>query len=357
MATFTKRGNSTRAQVRMGGHPPLSATFDTETEARDWAEKIEARIKRGEAIVEDELGENPTVISLMRRYVQEVSVNKRRPSNDVQILRRLEAVDVFKKRVSNFGSGDLRAWRDARIKGDPARKIAPVTSGTCLRELNLVSVTFSHAIKEWSLPLRENPCSQIKWPAKNKSRRRRVSDEEVEALMTICGWDCVSVPTTGYQWLAWCVQFALATAMRRGEIASMTWGNVHKAARYVHLPMTKNGHERNVPLRKAAFDLIELLPEGEPGERVIDISENTITAFFWEMTREIGLTNLRFHDLRHEATTRIAKMLRPRGGVDDVSVLKLAAITGHESLQMLKIYFNPTAQEMAVELDRLDALE
>ena len=356
MATYATRGSSTRAQIRMRGHV-LSATFDTETEARDWAGKIEDRIKRGEAINEDELGENPSVIALIRRYVKEVSSTKRCPRNDKAILRRLELVDVFRKRVSNFGPADLRAWRDARIKGDAARGIPPVTSGTCLRELNLVSVTFSHAIKEWSLPLAVNPCTQITWPAKNKSRRRRVSDEEIDTLMTELGWDCKSTPTTCYQWVAWCVKFALVTAMRRGEIASMTWGNVHKEARFVHLPITKNGHERNVPLRKAALELLALLPEGEPGARVCGVTESTITSVFWNAARDAGIVNLHFHDMRHEATTRIAKMLRPRGGVDDVSVLKLASITGHESLQMLKIYFNPTATENADELDRLDALE
>lgn len=349
MATFIPRGNSTRAQVRMRGQS-YSATFDTLTEAEKWAENIEARIKKGEAINEDEFGENPSVRAIFTRYLKEVSPNKRYPTNDERIYRRVKDVDVFQKRLSNFSPADLRAWRDARLK--------EVSSGSVLRELCFISIAFTHGIKEWSLPLKENPCSLITWPRKGKSRNRRVSDEDIAELMKVLeNFDCTRAPETGCEWTAWCIHFAVATAMRRGEISAMTWGNLHKAERYLHLPITKNGHVRDVPLSQVAVGLLDLLPQGKPHERIVQIAMDTISMYFGRACRDAGIENLHFHDLRHEATTRLAKKLRPRGGVDDVSLLKLGAITGHESLQMLKIYFNPTASEMAFEMDRLDALD
>lgn len=356
MATFIQRGKVVRAQVRMQGQK-YNATFDTRTEAQAWADGIEKRIRDGEIINEDEYGENPSVLALMQRYIKEVSPNKRCPANDERIYKRLKEIDVFKKRLSNFGPADLRAWRDARLNGDPLRKIAPVTSGSALRELCLLSAVFTHGIKEWGLPLKENPCALITWPKKNKSRRRRVRDEEIATLMTQLGWDCASAPKNCHQWLAWAIQFALVTAMRRTEITSMKWRYVDKDERKVHLPTTKNGNVRDVPLRRAALDLLALLPEGKLDGRVCEIAANSITSEFWRACKAAEIENLHFHDLRHEATTRIAKMLRPRGAATDVDVIKLSAITGHESLQMLRIYFNPTATEMATEFDRLEALD
>ncbi|MFG7180725.1 tyrosine-type recombinase/integrase [Burkholderia pseudomallei] len=356
MATFATRNGSTRAQIRMRG-VETSATFDTETEARAWAARIEDRIKKGEAITDDGFGENPTVIALMDKYLKEVSIKKRSSAFDITCCDRLRRIDVFHKRLSNFTTNDLRSWRDMRLNGDAAKGIKAVRSGSVLRELNFISAMFTHAIKEWNMPLKQNPCSLIQWPKKGKSRHRRVSDDEIAKIMGYLDeYDGKSAPTTAKQWAAWGILFALETAMRRGEFMAMKWKYVHKAERYVHLPLTKNGNMRNVPLSRAALDLLNVLPEGAPEDDVIPLALTSITAYFWEACKTLGLRNLRLHDLRHEATTRIAKKLKPRGGVDEVSLIKLSAITGHESINMLKIYFNPTATEMAEEMDRLDAL-
>ncbi|WP_157646107.1 hypothetical protein [Burkholderia ubonensis] len=75
MATYAQRNGSTRAQVRMRGQE-ASATFDTRIEAEQWAEPIEARIKRGEIIRHDEFGENPKLAALIDKYIKEVSPHK-----------------------------------------------------------------------------------------------------------------------------------------------------------------------------------------------------------------------------------------------------------------------------------------
>jgi integrase len=54
---------------------------------------------------------------------------------------------------------------------------------------------------------------------------------------------------------------AVETAMRRGEILGMEWQHVHE--RHVHLPRTKNGTARNVPLSSRARALIGLLQRRE----------------------------------------------------------------------------------------------
>lgn len=131
--------------------------------------------------------------------------------------------------------------------------------------------------------------------------------------------------------------------MRRGEILAMRWEWVDFAARCVHLPDSKNGSARDVPLSRKAALLLKRLPEdGRTGP----VFPTTVSAFkqvFADAMQRTGIEDLRFHDLRHDATTRIADRLS--------NVLELSAVTGHKSLTMLKRYYNPKASRLAQKLD------
>ena len=104
---------------------------------------------------------------------------------------------------------------------------------------------------------------------------------------------------------------------------------------------SKNGHGRDVPLSKRAVTLLTELP-GDRSGRVFPVTGEALKRSFIRAVERAGLGDLHFHDLRHEATSRIA----PKLG----NVLELSAVTGHMSLQMLKRYFHPVASELARKL-------
>jgi integrase len=58
--------------------------------------------------------------------------------------------------------------------------------------------------------------------------------------------------------------------------------------------------------------------------------------------KRAGIADLHFHDLRHEATSRIAERLD--------NILELSAVTGHKSVQLLKRYYHPRATDLARKL-------
>ena len=119
---------------------------------------------------------------------------------------------------------------------------------------------FKRAKMEWRLPIEPaNPAHQIIRPASNPPHReRRVTDDELDTVVRQLGWDETAAPDLLTEWVAWCATwFALQTAMRRGEILSMEWKHVKE--RYVHLPITKNGDARNVPLSSKGRELFGLL--------------------------------------------------------------------------------------------------
>jgi integrase len=107
------------------------------------------------------------------------------------------------------------------------------------------------------------------------------------------------------------------------------------------LPDTKNGESRTVPLSTAAVQVLTALPRHISGV-VIPVHFFTLDAAFKRALARAGLVDVRFHDLRRTAITRMAEKLP--------NVIELAAVSGHKSLMVLKRYYRPTASELAQKL-------
>ena len=142
-------------------------------------------------------------------------------------------------------------------------------------------------------------------------------------------------------WLKPMVMLALETAMRRGELLSLTWKNIDLNRRVAFLPITKNGKSRSVPLSTSAVNVLQSIPQSIDG-RVFPSKRWTVEQVFEGARNRAGIANLRFHDLRHTATTRMAKKVP--------NVIELAAITGHSNVGMLARYYHVTAEELALKL-------
>jgi len=340
MASIHKRKNSWRVTIRRRGQY-LSATFDTRTEAVTWAVEAEAQIIKGADAsgVSKELqvaveGEPATVA--LRRYANEVSTRKRGVRwEQIRIEAMIRNDDVFKKPIVAISGADIAEWRDRRL-----RKVSPSTVN---RELCLLSAIFSFAMRECRMGLTSNPCAMVTKPKKPRPRSQRISRDERERIIAKLGWDGKSEPQTPQQWVAFAFYFALETAMRRGEILSLSWANIFFDERYAHLAKTKNGEERDVPLSKAAIALLNIIVEKPLDEVIVPVKPGYFSALFQKAKREAGLDHIRFHDSRREAATTMAPKLS--------NVLELAAITGHRSLQMLQIYYKPKASDLAARLD------
>ena len=122
--------------------------------------------------------------------------------------------------------------------------------------------------------------------------------------------------------------------MRRSEILNLRWVDIDLDSGFATLFDTKNGEDRRVPLTKTARDVLSKLPNQD--EMVFPISANCVR-LAWERTRKkAGISDLRFHDLRHEAVSRFFEM--------GMSVPEVALISGHKDVRQLFRYthLNPT---------------
>lgn len=335
MASIIKRGDSWRAMVSKRGQR-VNATFDTKKEAEEWAIQAEAAILSGQRAAEVQpVSSRMSVASLMQRYAQEVSPSKRGERWEVLRLAKLARDPSFALSLHMFGPVELAAWRD--------RRLTEVSAYSVNRELNVISAVFNQAIKEWQAPIKINPVHNIQRPKNPRPRSRRVTEIERDLIVSRLGWDQQSAPENLAQWTAFAFCLGIETAMRKGEMLSLTWGNVHLEKRWLHLPITKNGEARDVPLSSAAVALLRLLGQRPSDALVIPANYGSMCARFREARKAVGLETIRFHDARREAITRMSKKL--------ANVLELSAVSGHKSLTVLKGYYRPDAADLAKKLD------
>lgn len=341
MATFQTRNGATRAIIRKNG-ASLSKTFDTSEEAEQWAYAVETRLAANEGANGLIITNATPVRAIVAKFLREVTPNKRGSRSETQMLNALlDRFAVFDKTVAAFGPADIETIRDCRLRG--SKDYAPVANGTVIREMGMLSGCFTHAIKKWKAPFPANPVHGVDRPKAPPHREARITDEEVKKVCAALGWEIDTPPTHANHYVAIGLCLAVETAMRRGEILSLTWQHVRYDECEVFLPITKNGESRKVALTARAEELIKLLPQGTGNERCFPLS----VAYFsnlWQIARKKAGVEFRFHDARHEATTRLAPLMG--------DVIHLSKVTGHKNLKMLAIYINPTSKELRAKMDR-----
>lgn len=326
MASIRYRQNHWQARVRRRGYPDETKTFTTRQDAEKWARSIETDIDKGQFVNVSE-AQRTTFGDLIARYLAEVTVSMKGATEDTIRLKAMMRKPIARWSMANLSAARVAAYRDERIK--------EVSGGTVIRELAYISAIVNHARREWGINV-PNPVQMVRKPQSPQARSRVLTDEEVSKLLT-------ALEPTGRRshWTKPAVQLALATAMRRGELLSLRWADVDLQNRTAFLSDTKNGDSRTVPLSTAAVQVLAELPRHISGA-VIPVKFFTLDAAFKRARKRAGLDDVRFHDLRRTAITRMAEKLP--------NVIELAAVSGHKSLMVLKRYYRPSAQDLAMKL-------
>lgn len=318
MPTYVKRGSSWRVQIRKYGQS-YSATFPLKAQCVEWASKLEADL------IDGKLGRIPdkTFNDLVERYRKEVTPTKRGSRAEDLRLSRCIPQEIADTRLSNFTAETVSRWRDIRLQ--------TVSSASVNREWNTLSHVCTVAVKEWKW-LRENPFHLSKRPAKPPPRTRLITDEEIEAIKHATGID----PATAMGRVGLAFIFALETALRAGEICSIR--KEHDHGTYVHIPKTKNGFPRDVPLSKTARKILDSV-DGD-----FKLNPTSRDALF-RKAKEMGqVSGFTFHDARAVALTRLSKVL---------NVMQLAKVSGHRDLRILSnVYYRETAEDISRLLDQ-----
>ena len=327
MPTFRKRGDSWRAEVARNGHRE-SKTFPTKREAMDWANRRElelANVRAGKVT-------RWTLADVMQRYADEVSPDKAGARWEKARIASIKQDKVAKLVMQDIGPVELADWRD--------RRLAEVQGATVLREIGLLRAIWTRAkLGEWRY-VDHDPWPDVIKPKDNPARKVIFQEGQAERIVTALGYEG-GTPKDKREQTAVAFLLALETAMRSGEILTLEWKHVHLARRMLHLPKSKNGDARDVPLSKRAVELLEAMT-GIDDEKVFTVNAGLRDNYFRQGKTLAKVDGPTFHDARATAITRLAKKL---------DLLELARMVGHRDPRSLLIYYRESATNIASKLD------
>lgn len=325
MPTIRKKGEGQwHVQIRKRGYPSQTKTFTKEADARRWATIIESEMERGIFVSRTE-AEATLVKDVLKRYEEEVLPTKRGMMPEKSRIKSL--METFGDyRLASLSAAQVARFRDDRLK--------VVSSQTVIHEINLLNRVLKAATLDWGIALPGGlPTSQVRKPVKPRGRDRRVTPAEIEKILE----------ATESSELRAIVTLAVETGMRRNELASLMWDEVDLKKQTAHLPKTKTDVPRTVPLSKAAVAALKSCGCVHSG-RVFSLQGESMSQAFERACapHRANVAGVRFHDLRHEATSRLFEK--------GLNVMEVAAITGHKTLDMLKRYTHLRAEDLAKKL-------
>ncbi len=325
MATITKRAKGWFVQIRRKGYQPEYKTLPTKDAADRWAREREARIDRGDDPVDQKALRSITLGDLLDRYVREVTPGKRSADSERLRLNKMRRESMASLTIADLSVSVVAAYRDKRG--------ATVKPGTVARELGLLHTIIEFARRDWGIGIAKNVVSQVRRLPVRNARDRRLMDGELRRLEA-------ALASNRNRLIAPAIYFAIETALRRGELLALRWCDIDSTHRTAHIPHTKTGYARTIPLTDRALAILKALPRAD--ERVFPMTAMALR-LSWNRVRErAGMPDLRFHDLRHEAISRFAEM--------GLTSAELAVVSGHRDPRMLMRYTHLRPADLARKL-------
>lgn len=300
----------------------------------------------------------PTLAAAISRYLVEVSPLKKSTTAERSIAKVWLSTRIASRPIDRIRNSDLIALRDDWLSEKAA--------STVVRRLAFVSHVYTVARKDWGWTELANPVQLVRRPTVNDARDRRVIDR-----IRMRGVSASECPRNEIEWiikatsskeLPVVITLAAETAMRRTEICTIRREHVDLLHGVIHLPDTKNGTSRDVPLTPWARETLRRYLAARPARGpIFTITPGAATRAFIrarlrarnqyeQVCRERSrrpnpayFRDLRLHDLRHEATSVLAPIFE---------LHELAKISGHKSTRMLLRYYHPDGRELARKIAR-----
>ena len=336
-ARLTQLETSFQLRVRRKGVPGQSITFDTFEAAEQARLHIEAQLSV--SVVRDySVATKTTLRNILERYLEEVVPSHKGASIERNRIRRLLRDEAFvDKKLAALTTEDLQDFITDRLT-----EVAPATVD---RDLDMISQALNFADDVWKIAPVESPFKGLRRPKYFNERDRRLAPSEEEALLKAARAD-------ENPYVEPAIVLALDTAMRRSELLGLTAADINFEARYAFLRDTKNGRSRKVPLSTRAQQVIRALlalqnwdQDDDGDDLLLPLTPNALKkAFFDRVIPKSKVVDFHFHDLRHEAISRLAESGR-------FGLLELQAISGHRDIRMLQRYAHLLTGNLAEKMD------
>jgi len=300
MGSIRQRKGRYQVQVRRKGYPTRTKSFLTLKDAQRWERSQELQIDTLPSGQPPLCGNH--VSDLLRQFERSVLPSLKGHKQEASRLRRIN---------SEFGSVPAQELRNHHLAAYRDQRLKEVGPQTVKHEINLLRRVLKLASAEWGITLPYGVPS-IRMPRLPRGRERRVPEKELLAIM------CQLTPV-----MAAIVTIAVETAMRRSEIIRLESEDL-LAGRHLRIKESKNGRSRVIPLNSVTHGAVHLLLRGPVP------SADSVSQAFRRVCNRLNVVDLHFHDLRHEAISRLFEK--------GLSVPEVAAISGHDDFRMLARY-------------------
>lgn len=341
MATIRKRANSKgeprfEAIIRLKRAGKLihreSRAFGRRTLAVEWAKQRERELEKPgvlERVVQPRT--DTQLAKLIKKYREDFEHLGRWGRTKHAALKALEGMKVAEHDATTLTTEQLVA----HVR---ARRLAGAGPSTAGQDLTWLGVVLKAARGVWGLPVNpyvveetRDACSALRLIGKGRRRERRPTADELTALQG--KWAGANGNLRAPMWDI--VSFAIASARRQDEIVRLLWSDLDEAGstilvRDVKHPKGAAGNHRRAKLTAEALEIIARQPKRTDEPRIFPFNGRSISAHFTRSCAVLGIDDLHFHDLRHEATSRLFEA--------GYQIHEVAQFTLHESWQDLKRY-------------------
>lgn len=333
-----------RVQIRLKGYPTETATFERKTDAKLWAQQIEAAMREGRHFKTAQAKKH-TVADLVDRYIDNVIPTKPKnaPATTAQLLWWKEQIGYCL--LADLTPALIAEQRDKLLKGLTFKGTVRAPS-TVVRYLAALSHALTTATKEWGW-LEDSPMRKVTKPKEPRGRVRFLDDQERSALLQAC-----KESSNPYLYIV--VVIALSCGLRQGELMTLRWeSNIDILKGRIVLHETKNGERRVVPLRSHALELLKrfaqtrqqdvglLFPSKDDAQKPMDLR------FPWQQAlKKAGIENYKFHDNRHSCASYLL--------MNGASLAEISEVLGHKTLAMVKRYSHLSEIHSAGVIERMN---
>ncbi|RAK51304.1 tyrosine-type recombinase/integrase [Phenylobacterium deserti] len=336
MASIRKQKSGRwRVQVRRRGRT-ISETFARYSDAKDWAQDTERQIELGDAPLPSRLSRIRTFGELVDLHMADMKEVGRAPGRSKVATLLMLKRELGKEKVAHLD-------RERLVQFGRERAAAGAGPVTVSMDIGAIRLVLSHAVAIHGLPVKVEPVDMARIAlkrlgliGKSNERDRRPSDEEIARLIAHFDGNPRQVIPMGR-----IIKFAVATAMRQEEICRVTWSDLNTRTRMLTIrdrkdPRVKKGNDQRIPLLAVSgYDAMELIEEqracrGNEDDRIFPYCHKSAGTAFRRACRGLAIDDLRFHDLRHEGTSRLFEA--------GFTIEQVSLVTGHKDWKMLRRY-------------------
>ena len=321
MAHIRKRKGSWQCIVRVHGYPPMTKTFKQKIDAVRYSRDLENKLFRQSNNIAKK--KFPKMRDVLIRYRDEVVIHKRSKDMETKLIKYLLTEGFVNYAINHVEPKLIAQYRD--------RALRSLKSSSVNRRLAVISHCFTIAKKEWGYDL-VNPVLSIRRPKNPEPRDRRFSKAEINKILT-CN------RTSPH--MKFIIELALELGMRRSEIANIKAENIKGNTLAITRAKIK---PRIIPLTPKS---IELMKNNLP----IKMSSNAIHLSWKRIVKRHGIEDARFHDLRHEALSRMFE-------VKSLNLPEVQLFSGHlEPRTLMRVYANLRPKDLANKLAKMEGTQ